>query len=193
MEFNQEFIQHFAHKQHILKLLMCCGQCCKICNERIDGPGYACASPSCTFYLHKSCGELQREIQHPLHPAHLLILEEPLSDRDSFYDSPCNGCGLGLDHRVFAYRCQDCCFRLHPSCLYLRPNVKYEGHEHPLTVVEVIDSRFLNECQACSYHIDGIHVRCAQCKIRFHVQCGSQRPNLPQAIVNKHLLGKYAL
>lgn len=64
--------------------------------------------------------------------------------------------------------------------------VKYEGHEHPLTVVEVIDSRFFNECQACSYHIDGIHVRCAQCKIRFHVQCGSQRPNLPQAIVNKH-------
>lgn len=77
MEFNQEYIQHFAHKQHILKLLMCNGQCCMICDERIYGPSYACASPSCKFYLYKSCGELQREVHHPLHHAHRLKLQEP--------------------------------------------------------------------------------------------------------------------
>lgn len=185
MEFNQEYLQHFAHKQHILRLSMCRDQCCKICDEMIYGPSYACASPSCKFYLHNSCGELQQEVQHPLHPAHRLKLQEPLSDRDSFYSS-CNGCGGSLDHRIFTYRCQDCSFHLHPHCVYTKSNVKYEGHEHPLTVEEEIDSRFFNECQACGYHIDGIHLRCVQCRMRFHVQCGSERPNLPQAIVNKH-------
>ncbi|KAH9754084.1 phorbol-ester/DAG-type domain-containing protein [Citrus sinensis] len=68
----------------------------------------------------------------------------------------------------------------------MKPIVKYEDHQHPLTVVEIDNSGLFNECQACGYDIDGIHLRCVQCRILFHVHCGSQKPNLPQAIVNKH-------
>ncbi|XP_052297212.1 uncharacterized protein LOC127902346 [Citrus sinensis] len=141
---------------------------------------YACASPSCEFYLHKSCGELQREIQHPLHPAHRLIFQK------ADFCSSCNGCGADCVLPIFAYRCQDCAFHLHPQCVYMKPIVKYEDHQHPLTVVEIDNSGLFNKCQACVYDIDGIHLRCVQCRILFHVQCGSQKPNLPQAIVNKH-------
>lgn len=113
-----------------------------------------------------------------------MVAASPCQKAD--FCSSCNGCGADCVLPIFAYRCQDCAFHLHPQCVYMKPIVKYEDHQHPLTVVEIDNSGLFNKCQACVYDIDGIHLRCVQCRILFHVQCGSQKPNLPQAIVNKH-------
>lgn len=149
MEFNQEYIQHFAHKQHILKLLMCNGQCCMICDERIYGPSYAMKEfmvqvmlvphhhvCSISINLVVSCSE-----KYITHFITIIVWNSKnlSSSRDAFYSS-CNGSEGSLDHRIFTYRCQNCRFHLHPHCVCLKPNVKYEGHEHPLTIVEAIDS-----------------------------------------------------
>lgn len=45
---------------------------CDGCTKRVWGSGYSCNQ--CHFKLHKSCAEQRRELKHPLHPKHALIL-----------------------------------------------------------------------------------------------------------------------
>ena len=68
-------IQRFCHNEHRLvfnedergRFI------CWVCNEPIFGPSYSCIK-CFAYHHHKSCAQLPRELQHPLHPKHPFIL-----------------------------------------------------------------------------------------------------------------------
>ncbi|ESR46218.1 hypothetical protein CICLE_v10003700mg, partial [Citrus x clementina] len=173
---------------------MCCGQCCKICNERIDGPGYACASPSCTFYLHKSCGELQREIQHPLHPAHLLILEEPFHQHYLIFNEKkvgdddvviiCDICETSLQGP--AYSCGTCEFSIHKSCAELPQKIDHPFHRHSLELPKT--DHYSNRCGACRDECSRVAYRCYKCHYNLHYQCTKLKPSINFKDHDEHAL-----
>ncbi|KAH9718105.1 phorbol-ester/DAG-type domain-containing protein [Citrus sinensis] len=99
---EREKIKHFSHK-HLLFLLenkrndkLICVACEK--NIQANHPAYGCHH--CEFYLHKSCVELPREIQHPLH-RHPLSLPNPYSEE--YHE--CDACHK--HYYGFSYSCQD--------------------------------------------------------------------------------------
>lgn len=82
------------------------------------------------------------------------------------------------------YRCDDCDFDMHLECMSLKANLKYPGHHHHLTLVE--NMSYESQCHACSFEIEGtFFVRCVECKLDFHVQCGPA-PSLPPLVVDKN-------
>ncbi|KDO50452.1 hypothetical protein CISIN_1g047354mg [Citrus sinensis] len=154
---------------------------CKLCCKHIHGSGYGCAP--CEFYIHNSCAELPKELRHPLHPLpnHSLTLQES-KFLEGYY---CDACDLNVNPGV-CYRCDYCDFALHLECAYLKPSVKYEGHEHLLILVE--NMSYQGICEACGFEIEGtFFVRCVQCCFNLHVQCGPAPASLPSIVVHKHL------
>lgn len=155
---------------------------CEICFQDIQGESYCCAL--CKFYIHRSCGELRQKVQHPFHPQHYLILritEFCISDA-------CHACGLQIDEDI-CYQCEACEFMIHNECLSLKPNIKYHGHPHDL--LTLLESKFFNgsQCDACGFEIEGtLSVRCAACRLNFHVQCGpaAASRSLPPIVVHKN-------
>ncbi|KAH9669517.1 cysteine/Histidine-rich C1 domain family protein [Citrus sinensis] len=124
---EREKIKHFSHK-HLLFLLenkrndkIICVACEK--NIQANHPAYGCHH--CEFYLHKSCVELPREIQHPFH-RHPFSLPSPYSEK---YQE-CDACHK--HYYEFSYSCQDCDFNLDLDCLL--PSIKLRSHKHVLTL-----------------------------------------------------------
>lgn len=81
---------------------------------RYHGPNYGCAP--CEFYVHDSCRELDREIQHPLHSLYSLTLRET-DDESSETCSSCNA--SGFDVKGFHYCWDECKFVLHLGYAFL--------------------------------------------------------------------------
>lgn len=100
--------------------------------------------------------------------------------------SRCEVCEF-LDAIGFFYKCDEngCGFKMHIKCASLKPNIKYEGHEHlQLTLLD--NNTEKNKCEACDSEITSpFCVRCVECDIRFHVQCGSVSL-FPSSIVHEH-------
>jgi hypothetical protein len=136
-------LQHFFHS-HPLTFLHYwaysnfkypCDGCC----EEILGFSYGCKS--CEFFLHKSCGEQPRELQHPLHPQHPLILhiKKRLTRGRCYF---CNKYIRG----GFAYHCLHCNFNLHLKCASIPFTVEAEFHDHPL---KLLRKSISFTCDAC--------------------------------------------
>ncbi|XAR68566.1 hypothetical protein NMG60_11003740 [Bertholletia excelsa] len=89
------------------------GEQCHGCLQTISVPFYYCAQ--CNFSLHQWCAELPKELWHPNHPEHplLLITERPL-DRLAYH---CRSCELKSDRYVFG--CSRCKFYLDIKCASL--------------------------------------------------------------------------
>jgi hypothetical protein len=109
-------VQHFSHEKHRLifvEELENVGEnevVCSLCAKSVScGPAYMC-SQYCAFFLHKSCAELRREIQHPVHPNHTLLLQAPKSPH-----TYCDACRRHCK-RCFVYTCHICNFDLHIEC-----------------------------------------------------------------------------
>ncbi|KDO64871.1 hypothetical protein CISIN_1g036646mg, partial [Citrus sinensis] len=123
-------IKHEAHQQHLLTLVDNCRytntntNACKACNSAIKSLFNVCCVESygcdfCEFYLHKSCMDLPREIQHPFHLIHTLTL-----DSTDFY-SECRACHKHC--RGFIYSCYECNFNLDIACASLQlPSISYQ-------------------------------------------------------------------
>ncbi|KAK9233294.1 hypothetical protein WN943_023543 [Citrus x changshan-huyou] len=178
-------LQHFSHR-HPLVASPAAGvveaKKCKMCwKDILYGEISYCCAP-CEFYIHKSCGELLREIQHDeFHPRHRLTLVKYIKASERIWI--CDGCGFDIDQGEFIYRCDNCHFNLHLECISLKPNIKYEGHQHLLTLMK---NSFSHYCQACCLEIEGtFSVRCVECKLDFHVQCGSDSASLPLVVEHK--------
>ncbi|KAK6162859.1 hypothetical protein DH2020_002700 [Rehmannia glutinosa] len=132
-------MKHFSHP-HALKLSEYLKKeddnddetICSGCEQQLssDSPFYTCPKRDCEFYLHKSCFELPKNIQHKSHPDHnLTLLSEP-PQYSLYYD--CNACGSLIN--AFSFHCEKCDFRLHVKCAFLPESVDCKAHEHALAV-----------------------------------------------------------
>ncbi|KAH9718347.1 cysteine/Histidine-rich C1 domain family protein [Citrus sinensis] len=69
------------------------------------------------------------------------------------------------------YGCDKCRFDLHPECTSLKPNIKQKSHPHLL--IHVDNLSYQSNCEACGSGIRGVpFIRCVQCRLDFHIQCG---------------------
>jgi hypothetical protein len=145
------------------------------------GPNYICKECS-WFILHKSCAELPRELEHPLHPKHtlLLIYRELWKQRGI----KCDGCNEE-DKRGSIYYCSHCNFSLEYKCASLPLTIQAEiHHAHPLTLMR----RSLTfTCDACGEEGKSMFYLCAICPFFVHRECTSY-PMLVKHIRHRHPL-----
>ncbi|XP_015872479.3 protein VACUOLELESS GAMETOPHYTES-like [Ziziphus jujuba] len=128
-------VRHFSHPHPLcpFEVEEEQGLTCSGCELNLSGSAYKCntRSSTCDFYLHKSCFELQRKIQHASHPQHpLILLSSPPSRWGFFFCNACDGSGSS-----FTYHCKACDFDLHVHCSSLPDNVTRHDHQHPLGLV----------------------------------------------------------
>ncbi|GLT50176.1 hypothetical protein SLA2020_236820 [Shorea laevis] len=148
---------------------------CSACHRRVEGSSYNCSE--CDFCLHKSCAQLPREINHPFHPHHPLILCEEDTDQV---------------RNCFFYHCSSCEFVLHIRCALppnlstenfrcaLLPNfitgdfpkLKHFSHQHSLFFIQnhYIEPQNLS-CSACKEPISGPVYCCFDCFFFLHQKC----------------------
>ncbi|KDP39904.1 hypothetical protein JCGZ_03435 [Jatropha curcas] len=161
-------IQHFLHRHPLILAekkvtdkVYCyeCGECCR-------GNTYGCIK--CNFFLHKSCAKLPHEIESAFHPEHPLSLLH-MSSQNSEIVRRCDLCLKICSH--FAFCCEKCNFVLDVECASLKPTIKYQGHDHDLTVVEKIHDEL--ECDACYSSCKDLPAfRCVECNFDIHLLCG---------------------
>ncbi|KAG7950719.1 hypothetical protein I3843_13G130200 [Carya illinoinensis] len=117
-------IQHFSHI-HPLVFIEGVGEneviVCRGCDEPISDAAYKCSQYG-NFFLHKSCTELQQEIQHPVHPNHPLVLI-------ASENRACDGCHKNSEF-CFLYHCDECNFDLDIKCTSNWQSSAEDGHQH---------------------------------------------------------------
>ncbi|OMO93976.1 Protein kinase C-like, phorbol ester/diacylglycerol binding protein [Corchorus olitorius] len=147
---------------------------CFGCWEPLLDPHVYCSIDS-GFKLHKKCVELPREINHPFHCKHPLILQ---------FNSEIFSCAICVDTRGafgFCYHCSPCDFTIHIACLTSPsppPIIQDKHHPHPFTQFSR-DSPFT--CDACGTDQKGgppFPYLCLECNLLLHKECIS----LPRVI-----------
>jgi len=162
IEIAQE-IKHFSH-QHDLKLideLFINNEKCNGCMHPIFPPFYTCAQ--WIFFLHKSCVELPRKKQHPLHSHLLTLLAKAPYIRGSF---GCNVCGR--ECAGFTYHCDICNFDADVQCSLILDIFTHDGHDHPLILSR---APYHEKCSCCDRV--GNVFRCADCEFILDVRCAT--------------------
>ncbi|OWM81969.1 hypothetical protein CDL15_Pgr027167 [Punica granatum] len=140
---------------------------CKGCGHRGPGPMYACFE--CKFYFHKSCIELSTQIvETPLHPLHPLKLEAEWG----------NKCQCCYRFCYFAYKCEECDYKLDPQCISLTPILKLRDPDHLLFLLDKVDFTRELQCDVCLVDFDGPRSHspafvCAipRCDYARHLEC----------------------
>lgn len=162
---DQPHVEHFIHRHPLTLLKLDDIMNCKMCLKGIyDGQGYGCAP--CEFYVHNlsSRDELSQEIRHPFHLRHRIKLSAVVTGAYK-----CTTCTFTI--QGLRYGCDKCRFDLHPECTSLKPNIKQKSHPHLLIHVENLS--YQSNCEACGSGIRGVpFIRCVQCRLDFHIQCG---------------------
>jgi hypothetical protein len=135
---------------------------CPRCQEPAFGPAYKCSFPKCTFFLHKSCSEqLSHVIQHPVHPEHILILQNPRNNI-------CDACGEYCN-RSFFYRCFHCNFDLDVICASRWRIDADDCHQHSFVP---ISTQIQFACQACGEEEPKkFACLCTICRLLIHSMC----------------------
>ncbi|TXG66070.1 hypothetical protein EZV62_007345 [Acer yangbiense] len=180
---NKEVIQlyHFCHKHalNFCNLRESNEKDCCCCKQRIIGSAYCCLE--CGFFIHESCAEIPKQVQHPFHPQHLLLAQpmEVMGIFDEFtslfstLDSgrDCNACQLEI-HGI-KIGCIECSFNLHVSCA--NPNyraLEHKCHEHNMYYfVDNTIERFF-KCDKCYERCtEKSFYRCVECDFNLHLEC----------------------
>jgi hypothetical protein len=138
------------------------GVVCVVCREKVEGPGYKCSAHECNFQLHKSCAQLSREMHHPSHPDHILILQPP-----SFYPSNCNACGKSCGRSIF-YHCEECDFVIDTTCA-IRTQVNNTDNCQHAFVPFFRKIHFT--CDACGREGTDFASSCTICRLLIHSRC----------------------
>ncbi|KAM1977600.1 hypothetical protein ACFX16_014383 [Malus domestica] len=148
-------------------------QLCNGCLEPVLGPHYTCdtcnniySSYDSKFNIHKSCADVPREIHHPTHPKHLLILGYSLR-------STCGVCNCKQDPRIgciLHYRCYKCNFCIDLKCASKWQN-QNDGHEHNFTILR---KPIQFTCDVCGQGDDNLGCNsyiCKICQLIVHREC----------------------
>ncbi|KAM7500104.1 hypothetical protein LguiA_024518 [Lonicera macranthoides] len=191
-------IDHFSHKHRLIlkeeehqhgigddddgdiqTFGRCNGCLDPISSSLLGGAYYSCVDTKCEFFLHKLCAEHPREINHPLHPEHKLILYK---DRSTV----CNGCKCISGER-FIYICYDCDFALDIICVTLAERkIDHKSHIHPLIR---LPSPELTNCHARGTEHKGIFYQCPTCFLfLIHEDCLSLPTTVKHSLHEDHPL-----
>jgi len=179
-----EVLHHFSHEEHPLifvEELQNDGSnefVCSGCDESVWGPAYKC-SQHCNFSLHKSCAELPREIQHPLHPNHTLVLQVPPSR-----PKLCEACYRSCE-RCFFYHCNTCDFDgLHIECASGWRTKPEDCHQHEfISIFQQIQFT----CELCGEDRNSFAQVCRICQLLAHTPC-TEMPRTIKIIADRHWL-----
>lgn len=107
---------------------------------------------------------MPQAIRHPFHLRHRIKLSAVVTG-----EYKCTACTFTI--QGLRYGCDKCRFDLHPECTSLKPNIKQKSHPHLLIHVENLS--YQSNCEACGSGIRGVpFIRCVQCRLNFHIQCG---------------------
>ncbi|XP_062170923.1 protein VACUOLELESS GAMETOPHYTES-like [Alnus glutinosa] len=175
-------VQHFSHEEHPLifvEELENDGEnevVCSGCDKSVCGPAYKC-SEYCTFFLHKSCAELPREIQHPAHPNHNLVLVAPAKYKT------CDAC-LRRCNRCLAYRCHSCNFDLDIECASGWQVNADDGHQHEFVPIM---KKIQLDCEVCGQDRNSFPQVCRICQLLAHTICAVM-PRTMKIMADRHLL-----
>ncbi|KAJ6870466.1 hypothetical protein NC652_036187 [Populus alba x Populus x berolinensis] len=186
-------VEHFSHPDHPLilinqvlkyrcKLVICSG-----CEGPICGPCYSCTS--CSFFLHKTCAELPREIKRLIHPRHPLHLLEKAPYEGGY---ECDRCDKSFN--CFVYHCSFCQFDLDIKCAFppgfLEVDSQFAHKDHPLILNE--EQEYHGEgvtCSVCKQPMSGPSYRCTPCNFFLHKKCAE----LPPEIKRRHFHPEHPL
>ncbi|KAK4595880.1 hypothetical protein RGQ29_014104 [Quercus rubra] len=172
-------LRHFSDDHPLIfRAVTGSGFACNGCGESIEGSRYSCRE--CNFDLHPSCAELPRELQHPIHSKHPLILHKaPPYDGQTCTCSLCN-----LPCKWFVYHCPLCKFDLHIKCVSQPLNFEVEVHEHQLILFKRLMS-FI--CDFCGIEGKGLPYLCGECGFWVHKKCASL-PRMVKRLRHRHPL-----
>ncbi|GKU97274.1 hypothetical protein SLEP1_g10442 [Rubroshorea leprosula] len=174
---------------------------CSGCHEVVEGSCYNCGK--CGVFLHKKCAELPREINHPLHHLHPLVLSK--LPYGSFGGFCCHICRKG---NGFSYNCSSCNFDLDLRCAMCPQFVKgdfqklqhfshdhplifvedIDFHDHPLIFVEDIDFARTIVCSGCQRPMSSPFYCCLDCTFYLHKKCAELPLDISHPSHRKHPL-----
>ncbi|KAF4371118.1 hypothetical protein F8388_020845 [Cannabis sativa] len=147
----------------------------------------------CVSYVHKSCEELPKQINHHFHPHHPLFLQPHCI-------TYCNSCGQRPEKYIM-FGCRECDFYMDVECTQMSSNsiittysnegqhcIQHSSHPHLLQLVNPSYADDMNvSCFACyessDDDIEVYYYGCIRCKYFLHKQCIYQ---LPQQIQFSH-------
>ncbi|WOH16468.1 hypothetical protein DCAR_0936022 [Daucus carota subsp. sativus] len=172
---SESVINHWTHKEHHLqlinstgelklqqdddgKLLLCDGCVLPIGNDQF----YGCVS--CKYFLHKSCAELPKEINHLLLGS--IIADKRREPYKLFRCTACHNMCNGIFFNIFT-------FPRHIGCMAMPKMIKHEAHRHMLKHDQLGYGPF-KSCKACGRFFSVGRViathQCEECE--YHI-CGS--------------------
>ncbi|KZV21781.1 hypothetical protein F511_02939 [Dorcoceras hygrometricum] len=191
--------KHFSHP-HPLKLSVSANGenietdaiiICSGCEQTLlaTDPVYTCSKRGCEFFLHRSCSDLPRNMDHKSHPDHgLTLLSEP-PEHSLYYN--CNACGDLISG--FSFHCNKCeDFRLHVKCAFLAESVDSKAHLHTLSVEyssthgsrEDQDIVVCDVCESCLTEGYWFYF-CKECDFRTHLECAISAEGPPVSPVEE--------
>jgi hypothetical protein len=171
VRFESTFFFHFGSRHDELMLteeLKNDGEeevVCVVCKEKVEaGPRYKCSASECNFQLHKLCGQLPREMHHPSHPDHILILQRP-----TVYSSKsnCNACGKSCGKGLF-YKCEECDFIIDITCATRTPVNNSNDCQHAFVP---FFRKIHFTCEACGQEGMDFVSSCTICRLFIHSRC----------------------
>lgn len=183
-------MKHFSHP-HALKLselvkkeeedeIICSG-----CEQELssDEAAYTCPKRDCEFFLHKSCFELPKNMEHKSHPDHKLTLLSEPPQYSLYYD--CNACGSLI--KGFSFHCEKCDLKLHVKCAFLPETVDCKAHKHALAVryytpKSTKDDFDIVLCDVCDgFATEGYwSYYCKDCDFCTHLECAFTADVVPE-------------
>ncbi|KAJ8760512.1 hypothetical protein K2173_015179 [Erythroxylum novogranatense] len=176
-------ISHHSH-HHKLRLANCPIESfirCHICSRYISGPLFCCLQ--CAFFIHKSCREAPKEIEHQFHPEHsvrwsLLVMKTPKC-------KVCNWSTPSINSRI--YTCEDCEFHIDYNCAnYLTSSIKLKNHAHKFFYFLAVDLSSHFKCKVCGKNCIGSFYRCLECDMNLHLsQCHCHPLTLEYSVINE--------
>ncbi|XVF07476.1 hypothetical protein REPUB_Repub06bG0142300 [Reevesia pubescens] len=192
---NFDKLEHFSHQHPLIfneKYNKRVDGYCQACRKNLSGstPIYRCLDCS-DFDLHKECTELSREINHPFHPQHPLILLTKLPSSSTHICHFCRSICRG-----FVYSCDLCNFKLDVDCALDQlsiaanfPKLKHSAHEHPLIFIEKPIKTITEDCFGCKNELSGPIYKCFDCYyFHLHKKCAELSPQIDHPYDRKHPL-----
>ncbi|XVF84211.1 hypothetical protein PTKIN_Ptkin17bG0007400 [Pterospermum kingtungense] len=136
---------------------------CVGCEKPLSGPIYVCLICS-DFYLHKECGELPLEINHPYDRKHpLTLLPKPPIHPEKCCCHLCK-----IKWKGFVYCCSLCNFELTLEDVDAPRTITAVSHEHPWTL---LPRQMSFICDFCGTDGDRTPYVCASCGLLVHKNC----------------------
>ncbi|EYU27108.1 hypothetical protein MIMGU_mgv1a022256mg, partial [Erythranthe guttata] len=167
--------KHFSHRHplnlitHDPETLTLITSPCSACKLELSGTRLYSCTVCNDFFLHGSCFDMPKEIIHPFHKEHVLVLlSKPAYKEGRFRCDACGEKGKG-----FSYHCDPCGTDLHNYCAVMPFSVTHDCHVHRLKLV--FGSLYANKKFSCAIcQMPGSRqwlYRCRPCEFYAHLKC----------------------